>query len=118
MREEVEQAVPVGAVALLQGIDDHDQTAGLHYARHLGDGLRADLLRQLVQQERGDDEVETGVVMGQGFGRGFVNFYPGRFKNCFVQVNIRRVKKTYPLRSVALRAVYRIKTMLYDIGCY
>ena len=36
VREEVEQAVPVGAVALLERVDDHDEAVGLQHARHLG----------------------------------------------------------------------------------
>src|SRR5258708_23777372 len=44
VRKEVEQAGPLGPVALLQRFDDHHQAAGLEHPRHFLQGLSADLL--------------------------------------------------------------------------
>ena len=73
--EEIEQAVPVRLVALLDRIDDHHQPARLHDARHLSQHLGPHLLRQLVQKERGNDEVEAAVVEGQRLGRGLFELH-------------------------------------------
>src|SRR5262249_32857617 len=57
LREELGKRLEAGQFARLNRVEQDEETAGLKYARDLGDDARAHLRRQLVEEEEGSDDV-------------------------------------------------------------